>query len=92
MAAEGGASAEGYTHRAPGFSGALCVVHGPRLSTEAGLLLHRRDDEKHEEEVADAAQKDKEMKNLVAAKAGIVPPWPLDCIEDAADGIEQSAA
>ena len=55
MAAEGGASAEGYTYRAPGFSGALCVVHGPRLSTESGLLLHRQDDEKHEEEVADAA-------------------------------------
>ena len=54
--------------------------------------LYGRYDVEHEKEVKGAAQEDKEMKDLMVAKAGIVPPRPLDCIEDAADGIEQSAA
>lgn len=45
----------------------------------------------HENEVADAAQEDEHMEDLVTAEVGIVPAGPLDRIEHTAHRVEDSA-
>ena len=45
----------------------------------------------HQDKVRHAAQDDKDVEDLVAAKAGVVPAGPLDRVEHPAHGVEHSA-
>ena len=46
----------------------------------------------HEQVVEQGAQQDKDVEDLMAAEAGIVPARPLDGVEHAAHGVEHAAA
>ncbi len=46
----------------------------------------------HQDKVRHAAQDDKDVEDLVAAKAGVVPAGPLDRVEHPAHGVEHPPA
>lgn len=55
------------------------------------MVLHIQHNRVHHHEVADAAQQDKDMEDLMAAKLGIITAGPLEGVEHASYGVHEAA-
>lgn len=53
-------------------------------------FLQKRNHLIHHQEVADTAQHDKYVENLMAPEPGVIPSGPLDGVEHSADGVEDT--